>query len=51
MGTSRFTVGVTSGYEYKSEIISFDNKKGVIKDYIVYVSDNPMLSNKSITVY
>ena len=49
LGTSIFNIGGFD-YEFASEIVSFENKFGVIKDYIVYVSDNPMLSNNNVTV-
>ena len=49
LGDSIFNVGGFD-YEFESETVSFENKFGVIKDYIVYVSDNPMLSNNSVTV-
>lgn len=49
MGTSIFNIGGFD-YEFESETVSFENKFGVIKDYIVYVSDNPMISNLSVTV-
>lgn len=49
LGTSIFNIGGFD-YEFASETVSFENKFGVIKDYIVYVSDNPMLSDNSVTV-
>lgn len=49
MGTSAFVIdGFT--YEFESETVSFTNAFGVIKNYLIYVSDNPMLSDKSVTV-
>ena len=49
MGTSIFNIGGFD-YEYASEVVSFTNAFGVTKDYRVYVSDNPMLSGKTVTV-
>ena len=49
MGNSIFNIGGFD-YEFASQVIPFENKFGVIKDYIVYVSDYPMISNLSVTV-
>ena len=49
MGNSIFNIGGFD-YEFASQVIPFENKFGVIKDYIVYVSDYPMISDLSVTV-
>lgn len=49
MGTSIFNIGGFD-YEYDLEEISFTNQFGVTKDYYVYKSGQPILSNVSVTV-
>lgn len=49
MGTSIFNIGGFD-YEYGYENISFTNKFGVVKNYIVYRSTQPIKSNVSVTV-
>ena len=49
MGTSKFNIGGFD-YEYEAETVSFENDFGVIKDYYVYVSGQPISSDVSVTV-
>ena len=49
MGTSKFNIGGFD-YEYEAETVSFENDFGIIKDYYVYVSGQPISSDVSVTV-